>query len=243
MNRHENNKFGMYESVLAVCGQHRQTIESMPPLVEALSGFEALIPEIRLRDNEYLGVTAGATMAKNGAFEILTDCAERVSDALFVYGRKSGNEQLKAECGISRSALQGMRENKLLQFCARLLEFAKTNATDIAPYGISAEDIEFLGKSMEQCSLRLDELRHKSAESKAAREVLTETFQKTDEILKEDIDIMVGLLRTKDIDFYNKYQAARTIKDYGQSRSTAVDSENSSLPSEAMEPVNEEVPA
>ena len=157
-----------------------------------------------------------------------------------MYGRKSGNEQLKAECGLSRSGLQNMRENALLQFCTRVLEFAKTYATDLAPYGITAEDIESLGEAMAQCVLRLDELRNKSAESRAAREILTQTFQRTDEILKEDIDVMVGLFQTKDIDFYNKYQAARTIKDYGEGRSTNGKPEGLS-PSTETEPVGEEV--
>ena len=51
---------------------------------------------------------------------------------------------------------------------------------------------------------------------------------------------MVNLLRTKDVDFYNEYQAARTIKDYGQGRSANGKTEEPS-PAPAVEPAGEEV--
>ncbi|MBN1576448.1 MAG: hypothetical protein JW913_07850 [Chitinispirillaceae bacterium] len=242
MNRHENNKFLMYGAAQAVCKKHRETIDSMPPLVEAVKSFDDSIPVIVQRDNEYVGISAGAASAKNAAYEVLYDKLLQTKDALFVYGRKSDNEQLKAECGISHSDVKHLRENTMLQLCVRIAGLAKTYAKELEPYGITAGDIESLEKAMDQYNLMLDDFQQKTAESKGAREMLYQAFQYTDEILKKDIDTMVGLLRTKDIDFYNEYQAARTIKDYGQSRSSQDETEEAAEPKE-KEDVAENTPA
>jgi predicted transcriptional regulator len=53
----------------------------------------------------------------------------------------------------------------------------------------------------------------KAAESKAARAALTQQFQEVDEILKEDIDTLMELMKQRNKEFYNQYQAARVIKD------------------------------
>jgi hypothetical protein len=55
----------------------------------------------------------------------------------------------------------------------------------------------------------------KAAESKAARKSLYECFEKTDEILTEDIDTLVELSKNSNADFYQQYKAARSIRDFG----------------------------
>ena len=40
-------------------------------------------------------------------------------------------------------------------------------------------------------------------------------IRKTSRLFSETIDLMVDMLRYKEAAFYNQYQAARVIKDYG----------------------------
>jgi hypothetical protein len=52
-------------------------------------------------------------------------------------------------------------------------------------------------------------------ESKTARKSLFERFDKADEILKSDIHTLAKVIKTSDDNFYNQYQAARSIRDMG----------------------------
>lgn len=108
-----------------------------------------------------------------------------------------------------------MRDIDLQRQCIRAIELAQANSAALVPYGISGADIETLVTSLESYRKQREEQQLKLAESKAAREMLYGSFDKADEILREEIDPLVELLQTTDVEFYNHYQAARVTKDLG----------------------------
>jgi hypothetical protein len=55
----------------------------------------------------------------------------------------------------------------------------------------------------------------KQAKSKATREALTAAFDRTDIILKSELDSLMEAVREKNPAFYNEYWASRVIKDLG----------------------------
>jgi hypothetical protein len=93
----------------------------------------------------------------------------------------------------------------------------RTNNEALAPYTITAEKITALGQSIDSYRHYADSKDTRFAESKAAREVLFNLFADADELLREDIDTLVELVKNNNSDFYNQYFAARTIKDIGGS--------------------------
>ena len=46
----------------------------------------------------------------------------------------------------------------------------------------------------------------------------------TDEILKEELDTIIELVKSRDTEFYNQYRAMRVIKDLGGGHTTKHDS-------------------
>ena len=83
------------------------------------------------------------------------------------------------------------------------------------PYvaGVDKEAVEDLKTKVTVYENLLESKESKTAESKAARQELGEIFDQADEILSEELDNMIELIKDSDQDFYNKYQAARVIKD------------------------------
>lgn len=59
-----------------------------------------------------------------------------------------------------------------------------------------------------------------------------ETFDKADDILREDLDSILETLKEKDPDFYLQYKAARNIRDLGGSHSPGNSQSNSDAPTE-----------
>jgi len=215
MNKRENNRMNMYRVVDAVLSRHEETIAKTEALSEVVTKFRGSMEVLRKRDNEYQTVAAGVTAAKDSAAEGLAEQTFAIANALYVFGRKVNNEQIKAECRLKQSNFNSMTDSALQQCGARILDLAQANAAAIASFGISAENIEALKTSIESFSLQLNDHHLKHAESKAARDMLYSAFDAANEILKEELDVLIKLVKAGDIEFYNQYQAARVIKDLG----------------------------
>jgi hypothetical protein len=220
MTRNEVNHLNMFNTVDAVFQQHTETINSMPALAESLVTFRDYLKLIRERDNAHSSIKAGAVATKNNSGEVATRLVKETMDALYTLGRKTGNEQLKAECDKTWSELSHLRQGTFLQLCTRIAGLARTYAADIAPFGISAADIDSLDRAITLFTAHVSTVQQKSAESVAAREALSTLFKKADDILKEDIDTMMDIVKSRDVEFYNQYKAARSIRNYGMHHTT-----------------------
>ncbi|HMA64781.1 MAG: hypothetical protein ACM31E_11375 [Fibrobacterota bacterium] len=216
MNKTEKNKVTMYYAVNAVLANHQASIDSFAPLADAVTSFRKYLNEIMERAQESAG-TVGATASKNNALDDMTERTYHISNALYTFGRRTNNEEIKGVSKLSLSDIYHLRENELVQYCARILTLAQTNAEALAPYTITAEMITTLGQTIDTYRHHADSKDTRFAGSKAAREVLFNLFANADELLREDIDTMVELLKNNNNDFYNQYNAARTIKDIGGS--------------------------
>ena len=217
MKKSEKNKVTMYNAVNAVLSQHQTSIDSIAPLADAVNSFKRVILEITRRDQEFSDVL-GVTAAKNNALDSMTGKAYTISNALYAMARKTGNLELRDASSVSLSDFNKLRENELVQCIQRILSLAWANADAIVAYTITAEKITSLQQSLEQYRKLADGKDNKYAKSKAAREMLFDLFATAGEILKEDIDVMIELVKTTDGDFYSRYKAARTIKDLGGSQ-------------------------
>jgi hypothetical protein len=216
MTRTEMNKLAMYHAVEAVFDVHQPVIEPFLPLQEAVACFKSGVKAITSRNQEHSG-TSGATAAKNSAIAAMIDKGYSIANALFLYGRKSDDEEIKAACRLTQSDFNHFNETDLEKCCTTILTLAQVHAAELVTYRISSDDITSLQTSLETYRKKSDIRDDKSAGSKVAREVLFQLFASIDETLKEDIDRMMDGVKSDNIDFYNKYFAARVIKDFGGS--------------------------
>jgi hypothetical protein len=154
-------------------------------------------------------------MAKNNAADTLTECCITISNALYVLGRNTGNESLKAECGKSDSSFRRVRDTELSQKADRILELTRANETALAGFNINQDQIQQFENAINLYKEVLGRKESKHAEARAAREALFDAFDNVDDVLKEDLDSLMELVRIPNPEFYNHYWAARAIKDLG----------------------------
>lgn len=216
MTRTEMNKLAMYHAVDAVFDVYQPVIEAYLPLNGAVASFKNNLSAITIRNLEHSG-TSGATAAKNTAIAAMIEKGYSIANALFLYGRKAGDEEIKAVCRLTQSDFNHFNETELEKCCTTILTLAQAHAAELVTYRISSDDITSLQTSLETYRKKSDIKDDKSAGSKVAREVLFQLFASIDETLKEDTDRMMEGVKSDNIDFYNKYFAARVIKDIGGS--------------------------
>jgi hypothetical protein len=77
------------------------------------------------------------------------------------------------------------------------------------------DEIKELADTLFVYEKRVNTKESKTHESHIARTNLDTAFDNADEILKDELDTFMELVRTKNNDFYNQFQAARVVKDLG----------------------------
>lgn len=213
MNKREENKFSMYRAVEKVVDEYAETVATIPALTECVNDYKTAIVKIGELDSQYQTIAKGYTVTKDTAEDALVDAMMDVGSALYVYARKTKDEHLKVLCKFSVSQLKKMRDTELLQKAKNLLVSVNAHLEDVAAYGIAAEVVTELERKIKDYDTTLSNKDSKAAESKTARASLTQQFQDVDEILKEDLDTLMELMKQRNREFHNQYKAARVIKD------------------------------
>lgn len=130
-----------------------------------------------------------------------------------MYGKKSGDNHSKSLSKFTEHDLKQMHDYDLLQKDKSLLDIVKLNEANLVNFGVTSEMAMDFPNKLVFYEEALGGKDSKFAESKAARQKLNEMFEKAIEILKEELDQMMTLIRPSQSGAYNQYAAARVIKD------------------------------
>lgn len=203
----------MYQGVATVLDEGKDTLAKIPALVELHEEFQQVLDQISEKDKKYLNVSKGATADKDEAEDKLIEALVTVSASLYVYARRSKQENIKSLSRIRPSALKKMRDSELAQKALTIYETANEHKEQLSKYGVDQAIVDGLKTKITNFENAMGTKESKFAESKAARQELGELFDVADDVLKEDLDYLVELTKDHSPEFYNKYQAARVIKD------------------------------
>ena len=213
MNTREFNKMNMFTSVNSVFQLSNDSIAKIRTLADAQGRFGEKLAVISGREARYTTAAAGATASKNNAVDALVAVSMRIVNALFVFGNNTKNEQIKAECALNQSDFYQIRELTLIRICCRIAEIGKQYIAELGAYGILESDLESLAAAIVSFRKARDEQQQRLAEVKSGRRILYEDIAAADNILKNEIDPLMELVKDSDPGFYNQYRAARVIKD------------------------------
>jgi len=230
MNTREFNKMNMFTSVNSVFQVNDGSIAKISTLGDAQGRFGEKLSVISGREARYTTAAAGATASKNNAAVALAAVAMRIVNALFVFGNNTKNEQIKAECALNQSDFYQIRALTLIRICCRIAEMGKQYCAELGAYGIVESDLESLAAAIISFRKAREEQQQRLAEVKSGRRILYKDIAAADNILKNEIDPLMELLKDSDPGFYNQYRAARVIKDLRARGTKSEDAE------EALEP-------
>lgn len=214
MNKREENKYTMYNTVQAVLGDNRQIVDTVPLFAESVDEFNETLQTIGGLDNHYQSVSDGATAAKYAAKDALIDVIMQVSGPTSVYARRSKDENLLALSQSAESLYRYiLRDTELLHRARLVASRISELQSELEPYGVTAERVNALNAAIEGYAEALGGRESKAASAVAARGGLSKAMDEADEILKEEIDAFMGMFKQSQPAFSDQYWAARVIKD------------------------------
>lgn len=215
MNKRFENRLTMYEGLQAMLQANSAKVQNVGGFAEAVTEFARLVTAIKIKSVEVDGATAGKATAKYNAEDALVDALVPVATALYMYGRKQNNAELTERTKITEAKLRAMRDTELATYGGIISDLATAHSPGIQPFGITVERMADLKNKATAYSNAIGARESSIADRKGARGTMEELFDKADEILNEELDNFMELLYPKDTELYNKYFAARVVKDTG----------------------------
>ena len=197
----------------AVGKKSRRTVwKPLPAFARAVGDFTGVIPEI----TDTVQVQAsriGTAGEKAAALEALGNAVHEVGGAVFSFAEDNEDHELKGRVDFSRTDITDGRESEIVARCRDILSAASANIDSLADYGVNQAKLGGLKKKIDAFEQLHTKPRQNIATSSAATKRMPKLFGKADGIIKRRLDKLVVQFKESAPDFYNEYQAARSIVD------------------------------
>ncbi len=215
MNKIQENKRTMYEAILALMTANAAKIAAMPAFAASETSFRNVVAQIEGKSQEYNHATTGKVNVKREAEAALITETLAMAAALFAYARKQKNAELKAKATVTESVLRLMRDTERVTQANAILGLVNANLQALADYGITQEKATAYQGKIAVFAAAVGGRESSIAERAGARTSLVDLFRQADELLREELDRCMELLRATEQQFYTEYFAARIVKDLG----------------------------
>ena len=215
MNNRLENRLTMYEGLLTLLQENMDKINTIGGFSEAVTGLAAVIADVKAKSAEVDRVSAGKTTGKYDAEDALVSELIPACSALYIYGRKQNNAEIKERVSTTETKLRRMRDTELAAFGLAMADLALANIKGVAAFGLTEDKVNSLRAKAQAYNTAIGAKESSVADRKGARGAMNDLFDKADDILNEELDRFMEMLRSTETEFYNKYFAARVVKDTG----------------------------
>jgi ribosomal protein L17 len=215
LNKKQENKMSMYEAVTSLLDANSTIISTLAALVDIKDEFGSLIVQIKSKGSEKRDSTKGKVQTKNEAEDALVNKLLEIGAPLYSYARRTKNNTLIEICNISETGLKRLRDTELESKANSIHAGANEHIADLGDYGITAAAVTDLSNLINSFHLALGDRESSAAVKTGATKTLAELFKQADDVLYNSMDMLIENYRMTQTDFYQKYLAARVIKDIG----------------------------
>jgi hypothetical protein len=215
MTNNQENKRGMYSTVLPLLKANTDKTGSVPAFAPAVASFETTLTAINAKEKERNERTTGKMETRDNAEAELIEVLIPVAGALAAYASETNNAELKEKATVRISVLEHMRDLDLLDKAKAISGYAQEQGDKLVPYGVTADVLTTLDQKRSEFETAVAELGKGKVERTGARTALNDLFDAADDILKNKLDNMMKVVRRNEPQLGIAYDAARVIKDVG----------------------------
>lgn len=236
MTKRQENKLTMYEGLLSLLQANSARISGAAGFPETVTELTDKIGALKAKSAEVDTVAVGKTATKESAKESLIEALMPVCNMMCVIGKKKGDEELKELGDVPESRMNYMRDTELAKYGKTIAERAAAISAELTAKGITAAMVADLAAKADGYNTAIGAKESSIVDRKGARQTLGDLFNEVDELLTDEVDRFMELLRSKEPEFYNKYFAARVVKETGVRHRPATAGGSPGEPDEAKTP-------
>jgi hypothetical protein len=215
MQKKDENALSMMYTVKEGCDLKTAVWTPYRPFVTSYGLFTAKIPIIeQYRDQQVIDIK-GHALDKDASRTAITETAFQFSSGLASFAKSTGNNTLLKAVDYTMSELKGLRDTTLIGACNILIKKAGDNLLQLSDYQITQLLIDQFRTAVGQYQAVVSAPRLAIAGRKTAGGLLSKHIRDAKLILKERVDVDAEHFKNINPEFYEMYQNARNVPDYG----------------------------
>jgi hypothetical protein len=223
MNKTQINKLRMFDSVDLVLTNNSSIFAQLEDLVSVHQRLKDYINQI----GEYRQIqeanNSGLTEAKSDLRDTLITKIIQLTAALKSYANSINNKELKTKTNYSKSDLLQSPDSVLYDIGILQVNLATPLQTELSKYFVTPEKLSEINTLLADFYAAIPQKRVANSMSKVSTLNISEIFNSTTKMLKEELDVLMLLFEEAEADFYMAYKNARIIIDYSGRGKTKVD--------------------
>ncbi|MCT4587909.1 MAG: hypothetical protein N4A71_08820 [Carboxylicivirga sp.] len=213
MNAKQRNRLAMFMAVKNVFGVYPTELSVIKALENFIVKFNELMTKIESVHKVQQGNTSGARKLKLKEEAEMIEATVKLAATMYVYAQVNDMPDLQAKCAISASQMERMSDEKVKATSLNVYEEAVKLGDVLSDYGQTVEDVTQLKKEIDDFSALIASPRSAIVTRSQATKELDTLMQEANDLLRNNIDKLMELLKSKQPKVYNTYLAARTIVD------------------------------
>lgn len=215
MKKSTNNLLRTLQAVSAVLKKNQSKISSLSALVAVCTLYDQALEEV----DELLKVVPSdpesATESKNMTRTALEVETLEMALALLTIAKGNKNMELQRFSNTNESKLNHCKEQELVSYCKQLAVEAKKYLDKLAGFNIKMENIQKLEQLTTEFSNQLSVPRIKIGERKAATQSQEQAIGRAMDILRDQLDIQMEVIKRSEPELYSEYRTARQVVSLG----------------------------
>jgi hypothetical protein len=214
MNKKQSNHLSSYLAVAFVLTKYEAKVGLVSALEAAVKKFTMLLNELQEVRQIQEGRITGTALQKQQEADEMIEATLRVAAGIYVFARGQGNLELQQKVKLSDTKLRKQGNSALLSQCTLIYNLAmELNSEALVPFGILPESLVDFKKEIDDFALLVGKPRSGIVARSAATLRLQQLFKEIGELLREEMDKLMLVLKGQEPAFYMEYKAARVIVD------------------------------
>lgn len=213
MNRKEMNSLNMFKSLEVFLTDNSALLASYEPIVTIHNKLKLAVADI-----EALGKTQSIDTKTQSALkaelkESLDENVLKVTAAMSAIAAEKNDTKLRIVSNVEKSHLTRLREADYGIKIKKIYEAALPLVTELAKWGVTQDDVDFLAESANDLITRSPAIRNTRVVTKQASVEIKLKISDTNSLIKLNLDALMKPFKTLNPTLYGQYTNARKILD------------------------------
>ncbi|GET27666.1 hypothetical protein [Prolixibacter sp. NT017] len=213
MNTDQNKHLRMYLNTQAALDNHTNKWNMLPIMVAKKNEYDELIQRIISQNEKTNPASKGITESKDLVRHGLTEKAVSLSGTMQAFAAVNNDLELAEKVSLTKTALNHCRETDLEAMVVPVITEARNRIEALTDYLVTEDMIVEVETSLDNFKALIGQPRTIRNKAFAAKTVLADLFDQTDDLLNSQLDKLMLRYRATDNDFYEEYTRARVIVD------------------------------
>lgn len=223
MNKHEEAKLSMYESVLAFLTEpaHVAIYAASSGVNGAVAKLQAKVDKLHEYHQGQMQTSKGATVTKDSKRMELLDEIMLAANALKSYGYDVQNYEIAGQATLNKSVVAKLPDTELSTKGKIIYALANNNMAAVANYNYPAAKLPVLAAAISSFEANMQTPKHIIGSKKTNTAYLKAGFTDTDKYLQEVLDPAILTYSETQGQFVSDYFNVRVIFDVGGQKLSA----------------------